>query len=89
MQVKEDVQMIPEKGIEICGARIVLGVARIRRFGKRSSHQKRSRAKGAVIVLTRAGRRLTVFILNHGRPVGADYSPHQLGVILAGHTRRS
>src|SRR5208282_1074690 len=88
-QVNENVQAIPDNGIEILRDTDVLAVGCVRRFGKARSLQQCSRALGAAIVLTHTGWRFTVLILNHERPVSTDYSFHQLRVILAEHTRRS
>src|ERR1700752_1438376 len=71
-----DGQMIPDDGVEIGWTGVVLLVGCARRFGKWWSHEKRPRALAAAIGFTR-GRHLTVLVLNHRRPVGADHRFHQ------------
>src|ERR1700731_2276383 len=75
--VNENRQTLPEDRIEIRLVREILGVGCVWRFRKRRSCQVRSGALGTAIGFTR-GRHLTALILNHWRPVGAYYRPHQL-----------
>src|SRR5208282_1415236 len=80
--------MISDDAVEIRQGTDVLAAGCARLCGKSSRCQVCSRALGTAIGFTRV-RVLTGFILNHGRPVGADYSLHQLGKILAEHARGS
>src|SRR5208282_3397607 len=73
--------MISDDAVEIRQGTDVLAAGCVRLCGKSSRCQVCSRALGTAIGFTRV-RVLTGFILNHGRPVGADYSLHQLGKIL-------
>src|SRR5664279_634522 len=82
MHVKEYGQMVSCDGVVILRARVVLSNAFTERCGNVMSFQKGARALGALIGFTWVSR-LTLFILNHGRPVGTDYSLHQLGETLA------
>ena len=69
--------MVSDNGIEIRrGTGVVLSDLGARRRGKARSFHKRPRALEAAITLTPAGRVLTIFILNNGRPGGSDYSLH-------------
>ena len=67
MQVNDYIEVIPDHGIEIPRRAHVFTVCRVWRFRQRRSHQKRSRALRAAIVLTPTTRRLAAFILNHRR----------------------
>jgi hypothetical protein len=71
----ENRETLPNDGVEVGGARVVLCIGGVRRFGKRRGLEIRSAALRAAIAFTDAGRGLAVLILNHGWPVSADHRP--------------
>src|ERR1035441_720789 len=79
--------MISDDGTEILLDTNALSAAFVRRCGKPSSLQVCSRALGTAIGFSPV-RVLTVFLLNHGRPIGTDDSPHQLRKVFTEHGRR-
>jgi hypothetical protein len=71
--VDENRETLPDDGVEVGGASVVLCIGGVRRFGKRRGLKLGSGALRAAIAFTDASRHLTVFILNHERLISADH----------------
>jgi hypothetical protein len=70
--MNENGQLVPDDGIEIRGARAVLSVGCARRFRRYRSFHIRTPVHRAAKGFTHR-RRLTVFVLNHRRPVSTGH----------------
>src|SRR5208282_2856395 len=85
--VNDEVQTLTDLSVKILRARVVLSDVHSRIFGKTGTLQQCSRALSSAIGFVWC-RHLTAFILHHWRPVGVEYSLHQLGESLPQHLGR-